>query len=275
VEFAQAFRRLDSRVTIIQRQPRLLPREDPDVSEAVLAILRGEGIDVLLATEVSGVEGRSGDSLRLALRSPGGDGAAEGTDLLVATGRTPNTEGLGLDVAGVAIDGRGYIRVNERLETTAPGIWAMGDVAGSPQYTHVALDDYRVVKANLSGGSRTTAGRLIPSCTFIDPELGRVGLNESEARGLGLPFKVARLAVSAVPRARTLGETHGFMKAVIEPDTDRILGFTMLGAEAGEVVAAVQVAMLSRLTYTALRDGIFAHPTMAEGLNLLFSAPMR
>ncbi|MGD5588109.1 FAD-dependent oxidoreductase, partial [Xanthomonas citri pv. citri] len=148
---------------------------------------------------------------------------------MLATGRVPNTEGLGLDAAGVATDARGYIRVNDRLETTAPGVWAMGDVAGSPQFTHVALDDYRVVKANLSGGSRTTSGRLIPSCTFIDPELGRVGLGEAEARSAGTPIKVARLAVSAVPRARTLGETRGFMKAVVDPGTGRILGFTMLG----------------------------------------------
>jgi pyruvate/2-oxoglutarate dehydrogenase complex dihydrolipoamide dehydrogenase (E3) component len=271
LEFGQAFRRFGSRVTIVQRGPQLAPREDADVAEGILQVFREDGIDVLLAAEVFGVEGLSGEQVRLRVRTPRGERTLEGTDVLVAAGRTPNTDGIGLDVAGVALDERGYVRVNERLETTAPGVWALGEVAGSPQFTHVSLDDYRIVKANLDGGSRTTRGRLIPYTVFIDPELGRVGLGESEARRQGRAVRVARLPAAAVPRARTLGETRGFWKAVVEAHTDQVLGFAMLGAEAGEVTAVVQVAMLAGLPYTALRDAILSHPTMAEGLNLLFA----
>jgi len=271
MEFAQAFRRLGSNVTVIQRGPQLAPREDPDIAAAVAQLFRDEGIDVLLSSSILVVEGRSGEQLRVRVKGPDGERRLEGTDLLAAVGRLPNTDNIGLDVAGVQLDSRGFIRFDERLETTAAGVWALGDVAGSPMFTHVSLDDYRIIKANLSGGNRTTKDRLIPYCVFIDPELGRVGLNETEARQQGLAIKVARLPLLAVPRARTIAETRGLMKAVIDAQTDLILGFTMLGAEAGEVVAAVQMAMLGGLPYTALRDGILAHPTMAEGLNLLFA----
>jgi pyruvate/2-oxoglutarate dehydrogenase complex dihydrolipoamide dehydrogenase (E3) component len=192
--------------------------------------------------------------------------------VLVATGRTPMTRDIGLEEAGVELDERGFIRVNDRLETTAPGTWALGDCAGSPQFTHVSLDDFRVVKANVfSGGDRTTRDRLIPNTVFIDPELGRVGLTEREARRLGLNIGVAKLPTASIPRARTLSETRGFLKAIVDSRSERILGFAMLGPDAGDVTAVVQVAMSGGLPFTALRDGILAHPTMAEGLNLLFA----
>ena len=202
----------------------------------------------------------------------------DGSDVLVAAGRTPNTKGIGLELAGVELGQHGYVTVNERLETTAPGIWAMGECAGSPQFTHAAFDDFRVVRDNLAGRERTTHGRLVPYCVFIDPELARVGLNESEAKQGRMDVRVVTLPMASVLRARTLGEMHGFMKALLDAHSDRILGFTMLGPEAGEVGAVVQTAMLAGLPYTGLRDAIFTHPTMAEGLNVLFAnvpAPRR
>lgn len=271
LEFAQAYRRFGSKVTIVQRNSRLAPREDADVSDAVAALLREEGVEVLTSANIAGVEGKSGDSVRLRLKVGDKEQTLEGSHLLAAAGRTPNTDGIGLDLAGVALDDKGFVKVNERLATSAPNVWAMGDVAGSPMFTHISLDDYRVVKSALTGGTRTTKGRLIPSCVFIDPELGRVGLSESEANTQGIAIKIAKLPMAAVPRARTIGETRGFMKAVIDASTDHILGFTMLGAEAGEVIAAVQIAMLAKMPYTDLRDGIFAHPTLVEGLNQLFA----
>jgi pyruvate/2-oxoglutarate dehydrogenase complex dihydrolipoamide dehydrogenase (E3) component len=205
------------------------------------------------------------------MRTPAGEREIEGSDLLVAAGRTPNTRGIGLESAGVELDPRRYVKVNERLETTAPGVWAMGECAGSPQFTHVAYDDFRVVRDNLAGRSRTTRDRLIPYCMFIDPELSRVGLGEAEAKRRGIAIRVARLPMNSVLRARTIGETRGFMKALIDARSDRILGFTMLGSGAGEVIAAVQSAMLAGLAYTGLRDAILTHPTMAEGLSVLLA----
>jgi pyruvate/2-oxoglutarate dehydrogenase complex dihydrolipoamide dehydrogenase (E3) component len=172
----------------------------------------------------------------------------------------------------VELDPRGYIKVNERLETSAPEVWAMGECAGSPQFTHVALDDFRVVRDNLAGGTRTTRDRVIPYCVFIDPELGRVGLNQAEAKRKDVDARVVTLPMASVLRARALGETRGFMKVLLDASDDRILGFTMLGPGAGEVIAVVQTAMLAGLPYTALRDAIFTHPTMAEGLNVLFAS---
>ncbi len=194
-----------------------------------------------------------------------------GSHLLVAAGRQPMTGAIGLDIAGVALDPRGFIRVDERLRTTAPGIWAMGEVAGSPMFTHVALDDFRVAKSGIVGGDRTTADRLVPYCVFTDPEFGRVGLNETEARAAGIAYRIATLPMEVVPRARTLSESRGFMKSLVAVEDERILGFAMLGAQAGEVMAVVQMAMLGDLPFTALRDGILAHPTLAEGLNMLFA----
>jgi pyruvate/2-oxoglutarate dehydrogenase complex dihydrolipoamide dehydrogenase (E3) component len=246
-------------------------REDPDVAEEVRRILTEEGADLLVSAEVLRLEGRSGEKVSLVLRTPSGDQTIRGSDILVATGRTPNTAGIGLDVAGVELDGHGYIRVNERLETSAPEVWAMGECAGSPQFTHVSFDDFRVIRDNLAGAKHTTRGRLIPYCMFTDPPLARVGLSEGEARREGVAVRVAKLPTSAVLRTRTIDERQGFMKAIIGASDDRILGFAMIGPEAGEVMAAVQTAILAGLPYTALRDAILAHPTMAEGLGPLFS----
>src|SRR3984893_14966566 len=271
LEMAQAFRRFGSRVTVIERAPQLALREDPDVAEAIRAIFADEGIELVLEAAIDAIEGRSGDQVGVRLRTPAGEREIDGSDLLVALGRTPNTRGIGLESAGIELDLRGYVKANERLETTAPGVWAMGECAGSPQFTHVAYDDFRVVRDNLAGRPRTTRDRLIPYCMFIDPELGRVGLGEAEAKRRGIPIRVARLPMDSVLRARTIGETRGFMKALIDARSDRILGFTMLGAGAGEVIAAVQSGMLGGLSYTGLRDAILTHPTMAEGLGALLA----
>jgi pyruvate/2-oxoglutarate dehydrogenase complex dihydrolipoamide dehydrogenase (E3) component len=271
LEFAQAYRRFGSRVTVVQHGPQLARGEDPDVADALRQLFDDEGIEVLLSAEVQKVEGRSGESVRLRVRTSQGERLLEGSDILVATGRTPNTAGIGLDTAGVRLDGRGYVQVNDRLETTAPDVWAIGECAGSPQFTHVSEDDFGVIRANLAGGNRTTRDRLIPFCLFTDPPLARIGLNEIEARRRGVAVRVAKLPMGAVLRIWTLGDTRGFMKALLDARSDRILGFTMFGPEAGEVMAAVQTAMLAGMPYTGLRDAILAHPTMAEGLKALFS----
>lgn len=271
LEMAQTYRRFGSRVTVIEYGPRLLGREDADVAEALLQLFRDEGIDVVLSAETLQVEGRSGENVGLRVRTPQGERLIEGSDILAATGRTPNTAGIGLDALGVKLDGRGYVQVNDRLETSAADVWAIGECAGSPQFTHVSEDDFRIIRDNLAGGSRTTRDRLIPFCLFTDPQLARVGLSETEARSRGVAVRVARLPMAGVLRARAIGETRGFMKALVEARTDRILGFTMFGPEAGEVMAVVQAAMLAGMPYTGLRDAILAHPTMAEGLGALFS----
>lgn len=269
LELAQAYRRFGSRVTIVDRGPRLLKREDEDVSEEVRRILEAEGIEMLLSTEVEKVEGRSAGSVRVTVRTSDGSKVIEGTDILVAAGRTPNTRGVGLEEAGVALTDRGYIQVNDRLETTAKDIWAIGECAGSPQFTHASLDDFRVIRDNLGGGDRTTAGRLMHYCMFIDPPLARIGMSEAEARANGTDMRVVKLPMKAVLRTRTTSQAAGFMKALVDPQ-DRIAGFAMIGSEAGEVMAVVQAAMLGGLPYSVLRDAILAHPTMAEGLNALF-----
>jgi pyruvate/2-oxoglutarate dehydrogenase complex dihydrolipoamide dehydrogenase (E3) component len=271
LELAQAFRRFGSRVTVVERNGALIHREDPDVTEAIERLFRDEGIEVLTGTAVDRVEGRSGESVRLHT----GRGAIEGTHLLVAGGRTPNTDGIGLEKAGVETDEKGHVKVDERLRTTAEGVWAAGDCAGSPYFTHIGEDDFRVVLADLTGGDRVTTGRQVPYCLFTDPELARVGLSEREARERGVGFRLAKLPMEAVLRARTLSETRGFLKALVEKGGDHILGFTAFGPEAGEVMAVVQVAMLAGLPYTALRDAVLTHPTMAEGLAALFSSVPR
>jgi pyruvate/2-oxoglutarate dehydrogenase complex dihydrolipoamide dehydrogenase (E3) component len=215
------------------------------------------------------VDGESGQGVRIVADGPDGESVIEGTDLLVGAGRTPNTSDAGLEQAGVRLTGTGYITVDERLATTAPGVWAMGDCAGSPQFTHVAFDDFRVVHDNLHGGHRTTAGRLVPYCMYTDPELARIGCNESEARRRGIGYRLLTLPMAAVLRTRTLSEPRGFMKMLIEADSDQILGFTAFGAEASELMAAVQTAMVGAIPYTALHSAIYAHPTMAEGLTFL------
>jgi pyruvate/2-oxoglutarate dehydrogenase complex dihydrolipoamide dehydrogenase (E3) component len=271
LEFAQAYRRFGSRVTVLEHGPQLAGHEDPDVADAIAQLFADEGIEVLLSAESLQVEGQSGASVRLRVRTPQGERLLDGSDILVATGRTPITAGIGLDTAGVQLDGRGYIQVNDRLETSAPNVWAIGECAGSPQFTHVSEDDFRVIRDNLAGENRTTRGRLIPYCLYTDPPLARVGLSEGEARARGVAVRVARLPMAAVLRARSTGELRGFMKALVDARTDQILGFTMFGPEAGEVMAVVQTAMLAGMPYTGLRDAILAHPTMAEGLGPLFS----
>jgi pyruvate/2-oxoglutarate dehydrogenase complex dihydrolipoamide dehydrogenase (E3) component len=275
LEFAQAFRRFGSRVTIVQRDAQLLPREDADIAGAVAEILREEGIDVLLSAEAARAD-RVDDGIRLVWRAPNGDGAEHGvvgSHLLVATGRVPNTDDLGLDVAGVDADARGYVRVNERLETSVPGVYAIGDVKGGPAFTHISYDDFRILRTNLlEGGSATTEGRLVPYTVFIDPQLGAVGMTEREARSAGKNVRVAKLPMSSVARAQEVDETRGLMKAVVDADTNQILGATVLGLEGGEIATLFQVAMMGKLPYTVLRDAVFSHPTLAEALNNLFTA---
>jgi pyruvate/2-oxoglutarate dehydrogenase complex dihydrolipoamide dehydrogenase (E3) component len=276
LEFAQAFARFGSPVTVLERGPQLLPREDKDVADALLEFLHLDGVDVRTNSQIAQVEGVSGESVRLTIAAPAGNSLLEGSDILVATGRIPNTRNIGLDKTGVTLDDRGYIQVNERLETTVPGIWALGECAGSPQFTHISEDDFRIVHANLHGGSRNTRDRLTPFCLFTDPEIARVGLNENEAMAAGRRYRTAKMPMEAVLRARTLSETRGFMKALVGHDSDEILGFTAVGPQAGEILAVVQTAMMGKLPYTALRDAVFTHPTMAEGLGPLFGGvPVR
>jgi pyruvate/2-oxoglutarate dehydrogenase complex dihydrolipoamide dehydrogenase (E3) component len=271
LEFAQALRRFGARVTVLHHGDRLLEREDPDVSDALLQLLKDEGVEVKLNAELLGVSGRSGESVQLQVREDAAVTTLAATDILVATGRTPNTDRLDVAKGGVELAPHGYIRVNDRLETTAPGVWAMGECAGSPQFTHVGFDDFRIVRDNLAGGNRSTRGRLVPYCLFTDPELGHVGLSETAAKAQGIPYRLAKIPMATILRTRTLGETRGFAKALVADD-DRILGFTAFGPSAGEMTAVVQTAMLGRLPYTTLRDAILTHPTMSEGFVGLFSA---
>jgi pyruvate/2-oxoglutarate dehydrogenase complex dihydrolipoamide dehydrogenase (E3) component len=268
LEMAQALRRFGSRVTVIERDDALAHREDSDVSESLRELFGDEGIEVLTATSVARVEGRSGESVRLRTTN----GMIEGSDLLVASGRTPNTDGIGLETADIERDDRGFIKVDERLHTTAAGVWAVGDCAGSPHFTHIADDDVRVVRDNLAGKDRVTTGRLVPFCLFTDPELARVGLSESDAKRSGVAYRLAKIPLTGIIRSWTLSEPRGFYKALIAADSDLILGFTAFAPEAGEVMTTVQLAMTAGLPYTALRDSILVHPTMAEGLGRLFFA---
>ena len=271
LEFAQAMHRLGSRVTILERSSTLLPREDRDVADALQTLLRDEGVDLLLNSKIDQVSGRSGQKVRVAYSQGTESGVIGGTHLLVALGRTPNTSAIGLDLAGVELTAPGYIKVNERLETTAPGVWAIGESAGSPQFTHVAFDDFRVVRDNLAGGNRLTTGRQVPFVLFTDPELARIGLTEAEAAAKQISYRLFKIPMASVLRTRTLSETRGFMKALVAPD-DRILGFTVFGVDGGEIMSVVQVAMIGGLPCTALRDAVLAHPTLAEGLVVLFSS---
>jgi pyruvate/2-oxoglutarate dehydrogenase complex dihydrolipoamide dehydrogenase (E3) component len=272
VEFAQAMRRFGSRVSVIDRNQRLMSREDEDVCEALREVLEDEGIDIVLDARVTRVSGKSGNSVSVHIKQNGVEQILEGSHLLVAAGRTPNTQGLGLELAGVELTDRGYIKVTERLQTTAPGVWAIGEVAGSPQFTHISVDDFRVVHANITGGNRVTTGRQIPYCLFTDPELARIGLSESEANAQGVPYRLFKVSMDSNLRARTLSETRGFVKGLVELESDRILGFTAFGVGAGETLAAVQVAMIAGLPYTALSEAVLTHPTLAEGLIPLFSS---
>ncbi len=269
LELAQAYRRFGSRVTVIETGQQILSREDPDIVEAMHRILSEEGIRFVLSAEPVAVQGRSGGGVSLTARMPAGTQTIEASDILVAIGRIPNTAGIGLEAAGVGLDARGFIRVNERLETTAPDVWAIGDCAGSPQFTHVSVDDFRIIRGNLAGGARSTSDRLVPYCVFTDPPLAHVGLNERDAQRQGIAVRIGKLPMSAVNRREVTDETQGFMKVLVGANDDRILGFTMIGADAGEVMTAIQTAMLAGLPYPKLRDAVIAHLTTAEGLGLL------
>ncbi len=272
VEFGQMFRRFGSQVTMIQSGDRLLAREDPDVADEVAKILREDGIEVLLAAQTFRAS-LAGSSIQLRVRTTVGERTFTGSHLLVSTGRRPNTEALDLPAAGIATDKKGFIQTNSRLETTAESVWALGDVKGGPAFTHISYDDYRVIRENLiENGNATTDGRLVPYTVFTDPQLGRVGLSEVEARAQGREIRIAKLPMSSVARALETGESRGFMKAVVDARSAQILGAAVLGTEGGEIMAVLEVAMMGKLPYTALRDGIFAHPTLAESLNNLFTA---
>ena len=270
LELAQAMRRFGSHVTLIARE-QLAPKEDADVAQAILELFRDEGIEVLLQTQVLSIKGTSGERVELEVEDEAGTRTINGTDILAALGRVPNTQGIGLEKTGIEVTERGHIRVNDRLETTAPNVWAVGECAGSPYFTHVSENDFHIIHANLNGGNRSTRDRLIPYCLFIDPPLGRVGIHESQAWANNISYRVASLPMDAVFRPHTLSETRGFMKVIIDAHSDRILGFAAFGPEAGELMANVQVAMLAGVSYTLLRDAVFTHPTMSEGLGMLFA----
>ncbi len=268
VEFGQMFRRFGSKVTILQRAAHILEHEDEDVADALVEILRQDGIDVRTESEVVEVAAvKDGISVHVK-----GGASVEGSHLLVAVGRKPNTEELNLKSAGVHTDEHGFVQVNEKLETSVPGVYATGDVKGGPAFTHISYDDYRILRDNLlHGANRTTTGRLVPNVVYTDPQLGRVGLSEREARAQGRPYKLAQMPMSSVARATEIGETRGFMKALVDPGSGQILGVAVLGAEGGEIMSMVQIAMMGKLTYNDMVEAIFAHPTYSESLNNLFN----
>jgi pyruvate/2-oxoglutarate dehydrogenase complex dihydrolipoamide dehydrogenase (E3) component len=271
VEFAQMFRRFGSEVTVIHSRPYLLAREDEDVSSEIASMFRNEGIQLILESRVESAELRDGGIVLHVQKREVGRSVA-GSNLLVATGRVPNSDTLDLDRAGIVTDDRGYIVVNDRLETNVTGIYALGDVKGGPQFTHVSYDDFRILQSNLlQGGSATVEGRLVPHTVFIDPQLGRVGLSEREARARQVPYRVAKMPMTYIARALEVDETAGFVKVLVDPEDQQILGCAVLGLEGGEVMAMIQIAMMGRLPYSILRDAMFAHPTLAEGLNNVFA----
>ena len=272
LEFAQAMRRFGSKVTLIDRNHCVLHREDDDVTDGLGSLLKDEGVELVLNAKVKSISGVSGQSVRVTLEQNGVEKSLEGTHLLVAAGRVPNTKDIGLELTGVELTERGYIKVNERLETTAPGIWAVGEVAGSPQFTHISEDDFRVVRDNILSGNRVTTGRQVPFCLFTDPEFARVGMSEKEAKAKGIAYRLFKIPMTHMLRARSLMETRGFLKCLVERESDRILGFAAFGVGAGEIMACVQIAMLGGIPYTTLREAVLAHPTIPEGLIALFSS---
>ncbi len=271
LEFAQMFSRFGSKVTVVELAPRLTPREDPEISEAIAGILREDGLEILvgaLAKQAKRVDG----AISLTVELKDGERTLSGSELLVAAGRVPNTAGLSLGAAGVEMDQRGYITVSDKCETNVVGIYAVGDITGAPAFTHISYDDYRILKANLlDGGSRSRKDRQVPYTMFTDPQLGRVGMTEQEARQSGRRVRVARMPMESVARALEVAEPRGVMKAVVDAETDQILGCAVLGTEGGELMSMIEIAMMSKLPYTALRDAVFAHPLLAESLNNLFS----
>lgn len=272
LEFGQLFRRFGSRVTIVQSGKQLLIREDPDIAEEVAKILREDEVEILLNASATQVA-KAGESIRLNVESKSGSSTLVGSHLLVATGRVPNSDTLYLEAAGIKTGDRGFIQVNERLETSAEGVYALGDIKGGPAFTHISYDDFRIIRTNfIEKKSASTRGRQVPYAVFIDPQLGRVGLTEAEARAQGRNIRIAKLPMTHVARALEVDETRGFMKAIVDAETNQILGAAILGLEGGEIMAALEIAMMGQLPYTALRDGTFAHPTLVESLNNLFMA---
>lgn len=264
LEFGQMYRRFGSQVTVIHHSAHLLSREDPDVAEELQKALEVEGLRFLLPANVQKVE-KTSEGVSLTVESAGQTETVEGSHLLVATGRTPNTDGLNLDQVGVKTDKRGFVQVNERLETTAPGIWALGDVKGGPAFTHISYNDYQIVFANLTGGNLTTKGRPVPYAVFTDPQLGRVGMTEAEARATGRPLKIGKYRMNQVARALERDETAGVMKIVVDGETDQILGASILGVEGGETVQILGFLMKAGAPYTLLKGAVYIHPTLAEG----------
>jgi pyruvate/2-oxoglutarate dehydrogenase complex dihydrolipoamide dehydrogenase (E3) component len=272
LEFAQAMRRFGSKVTVIDRNHRPIHHEDDDTTEGMQSLFQSEGIELALNARIKSLSGVSGQSVRVTFEQNGVEDSLEGTHLLVAAGRVPNTKDIGLEHTGVELTGRGYIKVNERLETTAPGVWAVGEVAGSPHFTHISEDDFRVVRDNILGRSRVTTGRQVPFCLFTDPEFARVGITEKEAKAKGIAYRLFKIPMTSVLRARSLMETRGFLKCLVERDRDNILGFAAFGVGAGDIMACVQIAMLGGIPYTTLREAVITHPTIPEGLIALFSS---
>ena len=273
LEFGQMFRRFGSQVTIIQRGPMLLAREDADVAHEVANILLEDGVEVLLETKPLRVERSADGFIHLTAQTAEKERVLSGSHLLLAAGRIPNTDWLNLEATGVATDKKGFIHVNERLETNVPGIYALGDIKGGPAFTHISYDDYRILRTNLiEQGNATITNRLVPYTVFIDPQLGRVGLTENEAREQKRNIKIAKMPMNYVARALEVDESRGFMKAIVDADTNQILGCAILGIEGGELMAMLEIAMMGHLPYTVLREAIFAHPTLAESFNNLFES---
>ena len=272
LEFGQMFRRFGSRVTIVQRGKQLLSREDSDVAGGVLQILREDGIDVLLETNALRAS-KENSEIRLTISAGDKGRTITGSHLLVAAGRTPNTDRLNPQAAGIETDTKGYIKVNERLETNVPGIYALGDVNGGPAFTHISYDDYRIIRTNLlEGGHAVTTGRMVPYTVYIDPQLGRIGVTEQEARDAGREIRVAKMPMEDVARALEVDESRGFMKAVVDANTGLILGAAVLGLEGGEIMSMLEIAMMGNVHYSVLKEAIFAHPGLAESLNNLFGS---
>jgi pyruvate/2-oxoglutarate dehydrogenase complex dihydrolipoamide dehydrogenase (E3) component len=265
------FRRFGSRVTVIQRNAQLLPNEDADVAAEVKTILEQDGLEILLGTD-SRCVAPDGAGVRLGVRTPEEERVLEGSHLLVAAGRSPNTDALDCAAGAIELDDKGFVRANTKLETTAPGVYALGDVKGGPQFTHVSYDDFRILRTNLlEGGNASTTDRLVPYTVFLDPHLGRIGLSEKDAQKQGRKVRVAKMPMSYVARALEMDESRGFMKAVVDADTDRVLGAAVLGIEGGELMSVIQLAMIGGVTARTLRDTVFAHPLLAESLNNLFA----
>ncbi|GCE45797.1 pyruvate/2-oxoglutarate dehydrogenase complex dihydrolipoamide dehydrogenase (E3) component [Thermosporothrix hazakensis] len=273
LEFAQMFRRFGSQVTILQRGPQILSKEDEDIASEMAKILQEDGITIRTGTSPTHVQKAAENTIHITVKSEKGEETLTASHLLLATGRRPNTRHLNLEAAGIKTDQKGYVQVNERLETNVTGVYAIGDVKGGPAFTHISYDDYRILRANLlHHGSATTRGRLVPYTIFTDPQLGRVGLSEKEAKAQNITYRVARLPMSSVSRALEVDEPRGVMKALIDPESKQILGCAILGIDGGEIMSMIEIAMMGKLPYTALKDGVFTHPTLAESLNSLFTS---